>query len=166
MGIEAMTTPDRPNRNHTLMAVAHILAHRSTCTRSQVGAVISLGGRILSTGYNGAPAGMPHCDHICTCNGSGIPPRAVPIDGHQRACRYLMPCATAVHAEANAIAYAARFGVALHGAALYTTMSPCLSCAQFIISAGINEVFYGGEYRDNAGMKLLESAYVSQRKVL
>ena len=58
---------DRPDRDDTLMGVAYLFAKRSTCSRLHVGAVFSKAGRILVTGYNGAPSGLPHCDHFCDC---------------------------------------------------------------------------------------------------
>lgn len=123
---------DRPTRADTLLTVAFTVAQRSTCTRLRVGAVASLDGRILSTGYNGAPTGTPHCTH---------PPSE--------------PCQRSVHAEANAVAYAARHGVSLAGAELYATDSPCYTCACLLINAGISSVVFVRRYRDDSGLRLL-----------
>jgi dCMP deaminase len=172
----------RPSRSETLMEIAELFARRSTCARAAVGCVIAREGRILSTGYNGAPAGMKHCNHIypdryealghlaghhvtlwedgrLSIDGSIVkydsPDEAVDMDA-------VMPvwdgCKIAVHAEANAIAYAARYGMVLEETELYTTFCPCLPCAQLIITAGITKVFYRREYRDRSGLALLESA--------
>lgn len=133
------------------MDVARVMASRSTCSRASVGAVIAQDTRVVATGYNGAPAGLPHCDHECDC---GTPEH---IDGY---CASLQPCAVAVHAEANAIAFAAKHGVVTDRATLYVTLSPCLSCARLIINAGITDVVYGEQYRNVSGLDLLRSAGV------
>lgn len=154
----------RPSILKTLMGSAELWAKRSTCSRSQVGVVISAGKRILCTGYNGAPSGMKHCDHKCDClhmrlfEDSGDPTRILPDDPHRDWCATKKPCEVAVHAEANAIAWAARHGISLDGAELFTTLSPCYKCAQLIIIAGIQTVYFGTEYRDTAGLELLASA--------
>lgn len=128
---------------HTLnMKVAELMAERSTCTRAKVGCVISVSGRIISTGYAGAPSGVPHCIDVGCEIGS---------DGG---------CSTTLHAEAGAIAFAARKGVVLEGSTLYVTLSPCRSCAKLILTAGIKEVFYRKEYRDTSGIELLKKAGV------
>lgn len=124
----------------TLLDMARVLAKRSTCARALVGVVIALDGRVLSTGYNGAPAGIKHCEHV----GSSSPDDAT-------------GCEVAVHAEANAIAFAAKHGVALAGSTLYTTLAPCLRCAQLIINTGVVRVVIGRVYRDHSGARMLES---------
>jgi len=131
----------RLSRDHVLMETAHLFAQRSTCDRNAVGVVIAREGRILMTGYNGSPSGLPHC-------GAGR-------------CDPSVACTWATHAEQNAIAYAARCGVALVDASMYVTVSPCLACARSIITAGIGEVVYYEAYRDPAGIDLLREAGVS-----
>ena len=153
----------RPSRDQVLMRQAEIVAERSTCTRGAVGTVIAHDGRSVVSGYNGAPVGMPHCDHTCICNGSGVPARLVPIDGHLPNCSTITPCTVAVHAEANAIAFAARHGLTTEGASLHTTMAPCTACAMLIINAGIVRVLYGNKYRDMHGAQLLIQAGVEVR---
>jgi dCMP deaminase len=136
------------------MAMANVASQRGTCERAQVGVVIALEGRVLTTGYNGAPAGLPHCSHLCSCS------YEYPEKEHDPTCWSLQPCLVASHAEANAIAWAARHGVQLKGATLYTTMVPCLSCAQLIINAGIVKVIAAQRYRDTSGHDLLQRAGV------
>lgn len=131
----------RPSVDATLMATAHVWELRSTCDRNQVGVVIARDNRIVATGYNGAPAGQPHCRHM----GPAYPA----LDHNQRGCQ------VAVHAEANAIAYSARHGVPLEGCTMYTTISPCYPCAQMIITAGLVRMVYDKLYRDQAGMNIL-----------
>lgn len=120
------------------MGVARLMAERSTCQRAHVGAVIAREGRILTTGYNGAPAGMPHCNH-----------RPTDLEGG---------CKNAVHAEANAVAYAARYGINLMSSTLYTTLTPCLACAQLVINAGVTRAISSSIYRDMMGVNLLRDA--------
>ena len=143
----------RRSRESTLMGTALFFAERSTCSRASVGVVIAREGRILVTGYNGAPAGMAHCNHSCDCGNLG---KAT----HLEHCNSLKPCFISVHAEANALAYAARWGIPVEDSDLYSTYMPCLACAQLIITAGINRVYIRNEYRDKAGMMLLRDAKV------
>lgn len=134
----------RPDLADTLMDIARMWAHRSTCARNRVGAVIAIHGRTVSSGYNGAPSGMDHCQHV-------------PADIADQVGTTL-GCPLAVHAEANAIAFAARAGVSVDGGELFTTLAPCRSCAQLIINAGIWAVHYAEPYRDTTGVALLRTA--------
>lgn len=123
------------------MKIAEIVATRSTCDRRSVGAVLAKEKVILSTGYNGAPRGMAHCDE----SGHEI------VDGH---------CVRTVHAEANAIVQAARNGVAVEGATMYLTHSPCYDCFKMMVNAGINGVCYSDFYmsRYEASARVLQLA--------
>jgi dCMP deaminase len=134
---------NRPSRVATLLEVAHVISSRSTCNRLNVGAVVARDGRILTTGYNGPPSGMDHCDH----------------EEHEG------PCQMAVHAEANAIAFAARYGMSTDFSELFLTHSPCHTCAKLIINAGIVRVFYAIEFREPHGLDLLELAGVETQWV-
>ena len=133
----------RIGRDDMLMEMARLLAKRSTCTRRQVGALAAIEGRVLATGYNGAPSGQTHCIDRGYC-----------ITGEDGSCR------DSVHAEANLVAFAAKHGIALRGATVYTTCAPCIDCAKLLINAGISRVVYGELYRDSKGLELLESAGV------
>lgn len=145
----------RPSRDFVLMNSAVLWGMRSTCTRAQVGVVISRDGRVLASGYNGAPSGMDHCDHSCDCRTGQV----MPYDPkHSPACQSMQPCKNVVHAEANAIAFAARHGVGVQGADLFTTRVPCLTCAGMIINAGITRVVWGEEHRDMEGFLRLGQA--------
>lgn len=137
----------------TLLEMARVMAKRSTCARSQVGALFALEGRILSSGYNGAPAGLPHCDHSCNddCGGDVRSPGY-----HDEECPKVAPCEIAVHAEANAIAFAAKNGVSLAGSTLFTTLSPCYKCTQLIINVGVVRVIIGKLYRERSGLFILD----------
>ena len=130
----------RPDRDEWLMRMATVVSTRGTCTRASVGAVISRDGRVISTGYVGSPAGLPHCvDAGCQIGTHG-------------------GCTRTVHAEANAIAFAARFGNSTDGCELHCTHSPCEPCAKLIINAGIKRFVFEQAYRDPTGLILLTSA--------
>ena len=141
-----MPLDTRPTREETLMEMARAAAKRSTCSRRNVGAVIARDFRPISTGYNGAPSGMPHCNHR--------------LDELASA-----GCQVVVHAEANAVAFAARYGVSTQGASLFVTLSPCETCAKLVINAGLEEVFYAETYRDQTGLDLLADAGVKTCKI-
>lgn len=150
-----MTTEGRPSRHQVLMANAHAFSLLSTCSRRGNGAIITLEGRILSTGYNGAPSGMPHCDHECICH---HPDGNAPGFPHYPNCPAIPGCNVAVHAEANAIAFAAKHGVATAGTTIYCTTMPCLNCARLIVNSGIERVLYLHSYRLTDGLDLLMAA--------
>jgi dCMP deaminase len=141
------------------MKVALAWSEQSTCSRMSVGCVVALDGRTLSSGFNGAPRGMPHCDHECTCGWL--------TDGqyHKDDCASQPDNCVAVHAEANAIAFAARHGIALLGSTLYTTLTPCVKCAQLIVNAGIARVVWRAVYRDTSGLDLVVASGISTRQV-
>ena len=121
------------------MNIAHEAATRSTCDRKNVGAVIVREKTILSTGYNGSIRGMSHCDEV----------------GHEMENGH---CVGTIHAEANAIIQAARNGVNINGAELYTTASPCWSCFKLIANSGIRRIYYGEFYRDERSIKVARQA--------
>jgi dCMP deaminase len=129
----------RPSWDEYFMRIAHEVATRSTCPRLAVGAVIVRDKRILTTGYNGSPSGMPHCEDV------GCLIRIV--DGRES-------CQRTLHAEQNAIIQAAYHGVSVIGASVYCTHQPCLLCVKMIMNAGIQEVRYAGGYPDPLAMEL------------
>lgn len=137
----------RPSMDEVLLEIAAVMATRGTCSTLQVGAVIARDGRILASGYNGSARGLPHCVH---------PPRSETELGDATRAT----CSTSVHAEANAVAFAARHGVALNGATLYVTASPCVPCAQLVVNAGIVQVIAGQLYRVRDGVDLMSAAGV------
>ncbi len=132
---------ERPTWNEYFMNIAHEVAKRSTCERAQVGAVIVRDKRILTTGYNGSPRGLPHCTEVgCLME-----------NGH---------CVRTIHAEQNAIIQAALHGVITEGAIIYVTHQPCFNCAKTIINAGISEIVYDKEYQDDKSLDFLNQAGV------
>jgi len=143
----------RPDWDHYFMAIAEVAALRSNCRRRHVAAVLVRDHRIISTGYNGTPRGIRNCDEggCPRCN-SETP------SGHN-----LHEC-LCCHAEENAIVQAAYHGIAVKGATLYTTYSPCLLCSKMIINAGIKEVIFKDHYTiDDISMRLLAEAGVAIR---
>ena len=119
----------RASWDEYFMAIGRVVATRSTCDRKHVGAVMVKDRMILATGYNGSIRGLPHCDdegHMME-------------DGH---------CVRTTHAEANAIVQAARNGVAVDGAGIYVTASPCFGCFKLITNAGVRRIVFGEFYRD------------------
>jgi dCMP deaminase len=141
----------RPSREQVYMEICYVLRKRSTCLRGKVGAILVVDQRIIATGYNGAPPRAPHCFEL-GCDTSR--PGGEHVSGCQRA----------IHAEANAIAFAARHGARCEGATLICTHGPCLKCAQLIVSAGIAEVIYETPYRLPDGLDLLDQCSVPARR--
>jgi dCMP deaminase len=111
------------------MRIADEVSSRSTCDRKHVGAVIVRDRNILSTGYNGSIAGMPHCDEV----------------GHMMDNGH---CVATIHAEANAILQAAKNGAMINAACIYVNASPCWNCFKMIANAGITRICFGEFYRD------------------
>jgi len=143
-----------------LMEHAEVAAKRATCSRQSVGVVIAREGRVLVTGYNGAPAGMPHCEHKCDCHQIHRTGVKLQPGSHDPDCGAIKPCEVSVHAEANALAYAARYGIRIESAELFTTFSPCLACGQLMINSGLSRVVYGQKHRDTRGLELLQKGLV------
>ncbi|MEI6514391.1 MAG: dCMP deaminase family protein [bacterium] len=125
----------RPDWDHYFMNIAGVVATRGNCCRRQVAALIVKDQRIISTGYNGTPRGVRNCCEGGCARCAGDVPSGMAL-GECICC----------HAEENAITQAAYHGIALRGATVYSTLSPCLTCAKMIINAGILEVVYDKEY--------------------
>jgi len=139
----------RPSVDEYFMEIASVVAKRSTCLRNQVGAVIVREKRIIATGYNGAPKGLPHCLDIgCIREQNNIP-----SGERHELCR-------AVHAEQNAILQAAIHGVSTENTTIYCTHQPCILCAKMMINAGIKKVVYANQYPDTAALEFLKQANV------
>jgi len=130
--------PLRISRDDALMLTAGIFSLRSTCNTGN-GAVLAREGRIISVGYNGAPAGQRHClDSGCILD----------LDKH---------CQRAIHAEVNVIAMAAKYGISTEGAELFCTMAPCPNCSKLLVNSGIIKVTYSKSYPDMSGIELLKA---------
>lgn len=135
------------------MQVAELVKQRSTCMRRQVGAVLVKDKRILATGYNGAPSGLPHC-HETGCLRQQM---KVPSGERHELCRGL-------HAEQNVLLQAALHGVSVQGSKLYVTCVPCSICAKMIINAGIREVVYNGDYPDKISAGFFKASGIKLSK--
>lgn len=143
----------RPSWDEYFLMLAKLAATRSTCLAFPVGAVIVKNKQILATGYNGSPAGSAHCTEQGYCY-----PGLSSCDASKT-----LP-SRAVHAEANAIAQAAKHGISTEGASIYVTLEPCLSCLKLIISAGIHEVFYETSF--NSGeTALVRDSFINETLV-
>jgi len=131
------------------MSIAVLVAERSTCLRRKVGAVAIRNSRILATGYNGAPSGIPHCiTRGCLREELGIP------SGKQ------LDICWSVHAEQNLIVQAALHGVSLHRADVYCTCKPCFTCAKMLVNVGVKSIVTAHVYPDENTDKLLLDANV------
>ena len=119
----------RPGWDAYFMGFARTAAARATCDRRHVGAVVVVDQQVAATGYNGSVRGLPHCDEV----GHDM------VEGH---------CVRTIHAEMNALAQAARRGVRVEGASIYTTASPCWACFRVLVNAGIRRFIYGEPYRE------------------
>lgn len=147
-----MTKSDRPTVEEYFMEIASVVAKRSTCLRNQVGALFAKNKRILTTGYNGAPAGLAHCEQV------GCAREGVASGTRHELCR-------AVHAEQNAIIQAALHGISIEGATLYCTHQPCILCAKMLINARIKKVIYQQSYPDKTALQFLEQAGIEAYKL-
>jgi dCMP deaminase len=144
----------RPTLDEYFMRMAHLAATRSTCMRRAVGAIVVKEKRVLTTGYNGVPKGMRHCEEV----GCLREKLKVPSGQRHELCR-------GVHAEQNAIVQAAYFGVSIKDASMYVTMSPCSVCAKMIVNAGIVSVIYESGYPDELALEVLSEGKVQVRKL-
>lgn len=124
------------------MEVTQVISKSSKCCRLQVGAVIVKEGRIVSTGYNGLPSG--YNDSVCNFSCPG--------------------CEETIHAEMNAILFAAKKGISTEGATMYITHAPCTNCAKHIVNSGIIRVIYLNDYRDRKGVDLLRRSKIEVLK--
>jgi len=126
-----------------MMDTAHLFAKRSYCERKQVGAVLSINGRIIATGYNGT---LPNQSNVCECS-----------DGSTS--EFVM------HAEQNILTFCNREGIKTDNSNMYITLSPCKMCAKLIASAGIKQVFYSEKYRDSGGIDFLKKIGINVEQI-
>ena len=144
----------RPGWDEYFIKIAYLVSERSTCLRRKVGAVLVKDKRILATGYNGAPAGIVHCE-VTGCLREKL---NVPSGERHELCRGL-------HAEQNVLLQAALHGVSVKGSVLYVTVTPCIICAKMIINAGVKEVVIDGDYPDKMAKEFLKEAGVKVRRI-
>ena len=144
-----MTQGVRASWPRYFMDIAYLVSERSTCLRRRVGAVAVLDRRILATGYNGAPSGVPHCLEVgCLRAQLGIP-----SGQRHEICR-------GIHAEQNVIIQAAVHGISLRGADLFCTTYPCFICAKMLINCGVKHIWVSENYPDELSKAMLAEAGV------
>lgn len=120
----------RPDWDTYFMKIAFAVSERSTCDRAFVGCVLVHEKQILTTGFNGSPAGQDHCDQV----------GHLLVDGH---------CIRTIHAETNAIIQAALHGISTRNSTAYVTHLPCVHCTKALINAGIRRIVYSIAYRED-----------------
>ena len=138
--------------DHRFMEMAQLVSTWASCYQEErkVGAVIVKDKRVMTTGYNGAPAGLPTCKERGECLRRKL---GVASGTHAEICY-------AVHAEQNAIIQAAKLGVNIDGSTLYCTHQPCILCAKMIVNAGIVRVVYHSGYPDDFALDIFKEAGV------
>lgn len=146
----------RPDWDHYFMNIAEQVKMRCSCMSAKKGTIVVRDKMILSTGYNGTPKGVTHC------TAGGCPRCTSRHLGKIKSGVYSEPC-ICCHSEENAIVQAAYNGTSTNGAMLYTTFTPCTTCAKMIINAGIKEVIAKVKYPDEVGTRLLKEAGVKLR---
>ncbi|HUN59840.1 MAG TPA: cytidine/deoxycytidylate deaminase family protein [Candidatus Binataceae bacterium] len=147
---------ERPTWDQYFMTITRQVAERSTCLRAKVGAVIVRDRSILATGYNGSPAGLPHClDAGCLIYESRTPNGDIEQN-----------CYRTIHAEINAITQAARNGSAIQDAVIYVTHTPCIHCMKVLINTGIRTVYYDRPYKLDTVAELLSYAKIQLVQVI
>ncbi len=134
--------------------IAETVAKRSTCLHREVGAVLVREKHIISTGYNGAPSGLQHCEEV----GCLREKNSIPSGERHELCR-------GVHAEANAIIQAALHGISTEDSSMYCTHQPCVLCTKLIINAKIKEVVYKEPYPDTLSIELMRQAKITLRQL-
>ena len=143
----------RPSWDEYFLGIAKLVSKRSTCLRRKVGAVLVKDKRILATGYNGTPRGLPHCSET----GCLRQQLKVPSGQRHELCRGL-------HAEQNALLQASLYGVSVKDSVLYCTIQPCIICTKMLINAGIKEVVIITGYPDKMSMEFFDASGVPVRR--
>lgn len=141
----------RPSWDEYFLGIVKEVAKRATCNRGRNGCVIVKDKRILTTGYVGSPPGLPHCDEVGHMLREVITP-----EGEKT-----KHCIRTSHAEMNALLQAAKFGISLEGATLYSKMVPCFTCSKAIVTVGIKRVVCQKRYHaDKESIELFKEAKV------
>jgi len=137
----------RPSWDEYFLKITRDVSERAICVKRQVGAIIVKGNQILSTGYNGTPKGLVHCNED-TCLRKNVP-----SGERHELCRGL-------HAEQNAIIQAAVHGVKIEGGTMYCTCQPCIICVKMMINAGLKRLVYEGDYPDQLAADMLQESTI------
>jgi dCMP deaminase len=150
-----MSVSKRLEWDRYFLKICRVVAERSTCTRARVGAVIVRNRMILATGYNGSPAGHPHCTEV----------GCLVVTSRNSNGEDEENCTRTIHAEINAIAQAAKSGVSIDGGDIYITHSPCMHCLKVLLNTGIRRICFEKEYKLDRVAWLLEPRPVEMVKV-
>jgi dCMP deaminase len=142
-----MTTPKRPDIDEYFLKIASVVSERATCLRHHMGAIAVRDKHILTTGYNGAPAGAKDCLEL----GCIRDELKIPSGTRAEICR-------AIHAEQNVIIQAGLHGVSLEGSTVYCTHTPCVLCAKMLVNAKIARFVSFGKYSDDTFIGLFKEA--------
>ena len=146
---------ERPSWHQYFMTITRQVAERSTCLRAKVGAVMVRDRNIVATGYNGAPAGLPHCTDVgCLVYSSRTPSGEMEEN-----------CFRTIHAEINAIAQAAKNGASIRDADIYITHTPCIHCMKVLLNTGIRAIYYEREYKLHTLEDMLKHTRVTLQRV-
>jgi len=146
---------ERPSWHQYFMTITRQVAERSTCLRAKVGAVIVRDRNIVATGYNGSPAGLPHCTDVgCLIYSSRTPSGEMEEN-----------CFRTIHAEINAIAQAAKNGASIRDADIYITHTPCIHCMKVLLNTGIRAIYYEREYKLHTLEDMLKHTSVTLERV-
>ena len=146
---------DRPSWHQYFMTITRQVAERSTCNRAKVGAVIVRDRNIIATGYNGSPAGLPHCTEVgCLIYSSRTPSGEIEEN-----------CFRTIHAEINAIAQAAKNGASIRDADIYITHTPCIHCMKVLLNTGIRGIYYERDYKLHTLEEMLKHTGVTLQRV-
>ncbi len=141
----------RPTWDEYFLEMADTVSKRATCDRGKSGCVIVRNKQLLVSGYVGSPAGFPHCDEV------GHQMKKVTHEDGTTTDH----CMRTIHAEQNAICQAAKLGISIDGATIYTRMTPCRTCAMLIINCGIKRVVSERKYHaGRESEKMFETAGV------
>ncbi len=184
---------NRPSVDEYFISMAYLVSERSTCLRRKVGAVMVKNKQVLSTGYNGAPKNLPHCEELGGCMRRGdIHPPYMDIFFEQykenkelneknrkemleeidfypekgkgvKSGRRHELC-RAVHAEQNAVIQAAVSGASIKGSTLYCTTYPCVVCTKMLINSEIKKIIYDGKYKDPLSENMLAQSEIEVKK--
>lgn len=142
------------------LKTAYLLGEKSNCVSKKVGAIIVLNGRIVSTGYNGTPKGFINCNEQF--------PNYNPTT--DREAHHKWSETHEIHAEENAIAFAARNDIGIEGAEIYTILQPCDRCLKLIIASGIKKIYYVIPYdkasKENSLWSMIEYEQVNDKELL
>ena len=151
------------NKHKLFTKMAELVADQSTCCRMHVGAVLVKDNRVISIGFNGTASGQEHCeDHFAKVYQNEYTHEFATFEDYHASRTFYdahgqFSNENELHAEQNAILFAAKNGISTKGAHIYITLSPCIHCAKIITAAGIEKVYFSELYdRSQEGINFLK----------